>query len=138
RVRTTITNSGTFNVSTGGLELNGTTAQVIAASLFAGSVVENLTANNPAGVSITGALSVSGRLKVSQGVLNTGGALTLLASATKTALIDGSGSGSVSGNINMQRYLPSGFGYKYISSPFLSATVSELADDINLTASFPL
>ena len=37
----------------------------------------------------------------------------------------------------MQRYLPSGFGYKYLSSPFQAATVNELADDINLAASFP-
>ena len=32
----------------------------------------------------------------------------------------------------MQRYLPSGFGYKYFSSPFQSATVSEFSDDMTL------
>jgi hypothetical protein len=37
----------------------------------------------------------------------------------------------------MQRYLPSGFGYKYFSSPFQGANVSQFGDDINLGASFP-
>ena len=32
----------------------------------------------------------------------------------------------------MQRYLPSGYGYKYFSSPFQSATVSEFGDDMVL------
>jgi hypothetical protein len=37
----------------------------------------------------------------------------------------------------MQRYLPSGFGYKYFSSPFQSATVNEFGDDMDLTYWFP-
>ena len=45
--------------------------------------------------------------------------------------------GTVTGNVTMQRYLPSAFGYKYISSPFQAATVNELSDDIDLGASFP-
>ena len=133
-----ITSNGTMNFTSGGLELNGITTQVLAATLFSGSLLENLTANNLSGVNITGSLSVSGRLKVSQGVLNTGGTLLLVATATQTALIDGSGTGTISGNVTMQRYLPSAFGYKYISSPFQSATVSEIADEIDLAATFPM
>jgi len=37
----------------------------------------------------------------------------------------------------MQRYLPSGFGYKYVSSPFQAATVNEFSNDLDLAASFP-
>jgi hypothetical protein len=37
----------------------------------------------------------------------------------------------------MQRYLPSAFGYKYISSPFQAATVNEFDDELDLGASFP-
>jgi hypothetical protein len=37
----------------------------------------------------------------------------------------------------MQRYLSSAFGYKYVSSPFQSATVNEFADELDLAASFP-
>ena len=80
--------------------------------------------------------SVKGIL-LSNGTLNADGNITLLSTASKTAMIDGSGSGDVMGNIIMQRYLPSGFGYKYVSSPFQSAVVGEFSDDMDLTATFP-
>jgi len=73
---------------------------------------------------------------ISNGTLNAGGNITLLSTALQTALIDGSGTGQVLGNVNMQRYLPSGFGYKYFSSPFQGATVNEFGDDMDLLASF--
>ncbi|WP_343667968.1 hypothetical protein [Chitinophaga sp.] len=133
----TISNSGTFTATNGSIELNGSVAQTIPASTFATNTVNNLTSNNSAGITVSGTLNIAGILKVTTGTLTTGGFITLLSTATQTALIDGSGSGSVSGNVTMQRYLPSAFGYRYVSSPFQSATVSQLADDINLSASFP-
>ncbi|SFW25178.1 T9SS type A sorting domain-containing protein [Chitinophaga sancti] len=132
-----ITNTGTFTASNGSIEMNGSTAQVIAAGTFATNTILNLTANNTAGLTIGGTLNITGVLKATTGTLATAGFVTLLSSATQTALIDGSGAGSVTGNVIMQRYLPSGFGYKYISSPFLSATVAQMATAINLTATFP-
>ena len=72
------------------------------------------------------------------GILNSSGNLLLKSDAFGTAYIDGSGTGQVSGSVTMERYLPSGFGYRYISSPFQSATVSELSDEINLANWFPL
>ena len=71
------------------------------------------------------------------GDLASDGYLTLVSSAAQTALIDGSGTGDITGNVTMQRYLASGFGYKYFSSPFQAATVNEFGDDMDLTASFP-
>jgi hypothetical protein len=38
----------------------------------------------------------------------------------------------------MQRYLPSTFGYRYFSSPFVASAVSEFADDMDLASSFPM
>ena len=81
-------------------------------------------------------LSLKGILLCSNGTFNTNGNLTLLSTASQTALIDGAGSGSVTGNVSMQQYIASGFGYKYISSPFQAATVNELSDDLNLAATF--
>jgi hypothetical protein len=72
------------------------------------------------------------------GVLNSDGFLTLTSTNTGTACIDGSGSGQVNGNVIMERYLPSGYGYKYVSSPFNSSTVSEFADEIDMNSAFPL
>lgn len=71
------------------------------------------------------------------GTLNANGNLILLASASETALIDGSGTGQVNGNVTIQQYLSSGFGYKYLSSPFQAATVGEFSENIKLTDPFP-
>jgi hypothetical protein len=38
----------------------------------------------------------------------------------------------------MQRYLPSGFGYKYFSSPFQAAKVSQFSDDMSLGTTFSM
>jgi len=130
-----ISNSGTFTANNGTVELNGSTAQVIPSGAFAGNTIKNLTINN--NVTLNGTLQLSGILKVTTGQLTAGGYLTLLSTATQTALIDGSGAGDVIGNVTMQRYLASGFGYKYFSSPFQAATVNEFSDDLDLTASFP-
>ncbi len=132
-----ITNTGTFTASSGSIEMNGNTAQVIAAGTFAANTINNLTANNAAGLTIGGPLNIAGILKATTGTLATGGFVTLLSTAAQTALIDGSGAGNVTGNVTMQRYLPTAFGYKYVSAPFQSATVSQMADDINLAATFP-
>ncbi|MBK8883556.1 MAG: T9SS type A sorting domain-containing protein [Bacteroidales bacterium] len=127
----TISNSGTLTANDGTIELNGNTAQSVG-SVFAGNEVKNLTINNPAGVILTGQVGVSGILKAESGSLSSGGNLTLLSTNVQTALIDGSGSGSVTGNVTMQRYLPSSFGYKYLSSPFQAATTGEFGDEIVL------
>ena len=133
----TISNSGTLSAGNGTVHLNGNAAQLIPAATFSGNVVKNITINNNAGVALAGSLNLTGILKVTVGQFNTGGYLTLISTATQTALIDGSGAGEVLGNVTMQRYLPSGFGYKYFSSPFQAATVNEFSNDINLGAAFP-
>jgi hypothetical protein len=79
---------------------------------------------------------VSGVIQ-SNDTLNANGNLTLLSTAAQTALIDGSGSGEVTGNLTMQRYLATGFGYYYFSSPFIGDTVNDFSSAINLAASFP-
>lgn len=132
-----ISNSGTFTASNGTIEMNGSSSQSIPASAFASNTVKNLTINNSAGVSLGGALSVSEILKVTTGTFTTGGYITLLSSSSKTALVDGSGAGSISGNVSMQRYFASGFGYKYISTPFSATTVGSYSSFVGLTDTFP-
>lgn len=132
-----IQNSGTLNAMEGTIEMKGTVGQTIPANAFSTNTIQNLTINNPAHVALSGTLYISGVLKAQAGNFNTGGYLTLLSTANKSALIDGSGQGEVLGNVTMQRYLPLSFGYKYFGSPFQSATISEFADDIDLNASFP-
>lgn len=138
KISGTISNGGTFNVSAGTVEMNGTSAQQIPAAVFSGNTVKDLVVNNNAGVSLMGSLSVTGSVLVATGSLASNGNLILVSSAARTAYIDGSGAGQITGNVTMQRYLPSGYGYRYISSPFMAATVNGLSPEVNLGSSFPL
>jgi fibronectin-binding autotransporter adhesin len=129
--------TGIFTASSGTIELNGSTAQTIPANTFAGNTVMGLTINNSAGVTLGGALNISGIVSPASGVLNAGGYLTLLSSSSQTALVSGTGNGSISGNINIQRYISNTFGYKYMSSPVGGATVSQLSGYLSTTATIP-
>jgi hypothetical protein len=133
----TITNNGSFDATSGTIEMKGSSAQTIDADLFITNTIEGLIINNTAGVTLQGTLNVTGVVSAVTGNLTSDGYLTLVSSSVQTALIDGSGTGEITGNITMQRYLPSGFGYKYFSSPFQTATVNEFGDDMDLLASFP-
>lgn len=73
----------------------------------------------------------------SDGLLYPDKNLTLLATAAQTALVDGNGTGSIPDTLIVQGYLAKGLGYKYLGSPFQSATVNELASEIDLSATFP-
>jgi hypothetical protein len=132
-----ISNSGTFNATAGTIEMKGSAVQTIGAGVFATNTILHLTVNNSDGATLLGQLNVTGIVKAQAGNLTSNGNLTLISTATQTALIDGAGSGDVVGSVTMQRYLPTAFGYKYFSSPFQSATVSEFSDDIDVTATFP-
>ncbi len=138
RIYGTTSNSGILDVSGGTAEFSGAMAQNIGSGVFTGNTIGNLTVNNSAGVSLSGPLNVRGVVLIQNGTLSSDGHLTLLSDATQTALIDGSGTGQITGNVTMQRYLSSGFGYKYFSSPFAAATVGEFGDDMDLASSFPL
>lgn len=133
-----ITNNGTFDASNGTIELNGIAPQTIGSGIFTGNTIKNLIVNNNAGVTLLGTLNISGIVTVRSGTLASDGHLILLSDDTQTALIDGSGAGEITGNVTMQRYLPSGFGYKYFSSPFQAATVAEFSDDMNLGTTFSM
>ncbi|MDX9729216.1 MAG: hypothetical protein RBT50_08130, partial [Bacteroidales bacterium] len=138
RILGTASGPGLIDATAGTAEFSGTTPQAVPVSLFAGDRVMNLTVSNNAGVTLGGPLNVTGTVLVQNGSLASGGHLTLVSDATGTALIDGSGAGTVSGNVTMQRYLPSRFGYRYFSSPFTSSLVSEFGDDMDLASSWPM
>ncbi len=132
-----VTNNGTFTCTSGTVKMNGSGIQNINAGLFENNTIQDLIIDNPSGVSLEGPLFITGVLYPENGTLNTSGFLTLASDASATALISGTGDGSVLGNVTMQRYLPERFGYKYISSPFQSSPVNELGDDTDLTFWYP-
>jgi fibronectin-binding autotransporter adhesin len=121
-------NDGSFIVSDENeVILNGNTIREIGGSST--TTFNDLTINNTEGVYLTGQIISVKRILLSNGVLDAGGRLVILSTTTGTGLIDGSGTGVVSGNLTMQRYLPSMFGYKYFSSPLLASTVYEFTDE---------
>ena len=99
--------------------------------------INNLTINRTNTLTLNNQMMSVNGILLCNGPLATNGNLTLLSTAAQTALIDGSSTGSVTGNVTMQRYLPSAFGYKYVSSPFQSLTVNGFSSYVDLTATFP-
>jgi len=120
------TNNGTSALGDGTIIFAGSSAQAINGTNTFG----NLNINNGSGVSLNNPSGVAGVLTLTQGVLNSGGNLTLLSNTTATALVAGTGSGSISGNVTMQRYMPNKLGYHYYSSPFSAAPITEFTDEI--------
>jgi fibronectin-binding autotransporter adhesin len=103
----------------------------------ASPVINNLTINRDNTLMLNDQVLSAQGVVLCNGPLNTNDNLKLVSTASQTALIDGSGTGSITGNVTMQRYLETGFGYKYFSSPFQTLTVNDFAGYIDLSASFP-
>lgn len=121
----TLLNFGTLNAEDGTLAFRGTTPQSVPANSLSGNRIKSLIVDNPAGVTLEGELGITETLFPTQGTFETNDFLTLISDATQTALISGSGNGSVTGDVNIQRFLVPAFGYKYFSSPITGATVGD-------------
>ncbi len=125
-----VTSSGTLTASGGRMVFNGTAAQTIAANLFAGNLIKDLTINNAAGVTLNGALRLTGLLTASAGAFNANGYLTLASSAASTAQVGPVASGaSVVGQVTVERYLQGGNvnpyrTYRMLSSPVYDNTTT--------------
>ena len=127
-------NNGSFTHNDGTLVFAGTS------QTLGGTSPATFTNITVAATSVTTILTAGQQLKgilTSNNTLNSNGNLTLLSTASATASVSGSGTGEVMGNLTMQRFLDTSFGYKYFSSPFQSDTVGDFSSEINLGASFP-
>ncbi|MFT5913562.1 MAG: hypothetical protein ACJAWV_001164 [Flammeovirgaceae bacterium] len=127
-------NIGIGALTGGTLTFNGTSSQTVNNGAF---TVDNLIINNTAGVTLNTTVNVKGALTLTAGTLASGGNLTLKssgASAGNTATVDFSGSGSVSGNVNVERFLDGGTqaGYRYIATNVASQLISNVNDDVTL------
>jgi|GEM_PF-5366511 len=70
------------------------------------NVLQNLTVNRSGGLTLSNALRITGILTPTAGTITTGGNLTLAASGTGTySQIAGTGSGTISGNVVMEKFL---------------------------------
>jgi hypothetical protein len=122
-------NNGTFTQQLGTVNLNGTVAQTVGGS--ASTTFYNLTLNNTAGASITTAQNLRGTLTLTSGVFTTTGqTFTIISDATSTGRIGTITGGNITGNVTMQRYLPSGpTGWRMLACPLAGRTLSDWSDD---------
>jgi hypothetical protein len=121
--KTNIVNNGTIS-GAGTMTLNGVVAQNISGT----GTYSNTTLNNTLGCTATSAVTVGGTLTLTLGQLTSNGNLTI---DLNTGSIDGSGLGTISGNITTKKTVGSG-NYHYISSPLTGLTATEWNDDITI------
>jgi hypothetical protein len=128
---TVVLNAGTYN-ETATLTNKSITLQSVGNPTVQGLVL-NGTGKT---VTLTGGLNISEMFNLQAGDLASAGNLTLLATATKQAmLIQGTGT-NVTGNVNVQRYLrantgtggTTSLGYRFVSSPTSNATLTQLSE----------
>jgi hypothetical protein len=118
-IRTTTRN---FNVNNN-FSFVGTAAQVSGSDFPA--TVNSLTINNVAGVTLTSATSMTGKLTLTSGLLSTGGLLTLKSGDCCTsAVVSTVTGGSVTGNVIVERNIPAGFrAYRLLSPATTGGTI---------------
>jgi hypothetical protein len=133
-LRGNVVNDGSFINSNSTIVFSGNTQLISGTAPIS---FNNITVDPGSTTTITSPGQSLYGILLCNGIFNANGNITLLSTEYQTALIDGSGTGQVNGNVTLQRYLFSGFGYKYLSSPFQAATVSEFSDNMKLADPFP-
>jgi dienelactone hydrolase len=92
---------------------------------------------NGTGLFIEDDLYITEKLKITGGVINTNGNLTLVSTPTSTAYVAPiTGSPTINGNVNVQRSVPSGTVYRYLAFPVTGATVAGLQQHIPVNGDF--
>lgn len=141
QVAGSISNSGTFDVSNGSLEFNGTAAQQVAGNMFAANTVKNITVSNPNGLTVENTpgnlLNIRGDLSfgnINNSTLHTGDNVVLLSAAGGTARLaditnNGSNTGNaVSGKMVIQRYIPGRRAWRLLTAPITASSQVRISD----------
>lgn len=123
---TATTTGGKINSNNGKVEFNGTTAQTIPADFFVSNATKDLTISNAAGVTLGGALKVTGSISfgnVNNCTFNSNGYLTLGSNSNLTASVNdvtnnGFNSGnSISGVVTIERFIGSRRAFRFLTAP---------------------
>ena len=127
-----ISNSGTFTASTATLNLNGSSAQTINASL-ANKQLYNLIITNSSGVTLTDSIGILNTMSfgnVNSSTFSSNGYLVIKSSSSNTGIISDITNNSVNsgntitGNVSVERYIPANSlrGYRYIAPSVTTST----------------
>lgn len=136
-------NNGTFIPNTGTLQLLtcsgvGINPHIIGTSNGTQTSFRNLTLNDVSGATLTEDISLSGVLNITNGNFNANGNLvTLLSTSAGTGRIGALTTGTFSGNILQQRFIPGPTtGWTLMGTSVTGATIADWADDFP-TSGFP-
>ncbi|MFV8282228.1 T9SS type A sorting domain-containing protein [Christiangramia marina] len=132
-----ISGPGQIDVDSGTLAFKGSTLQLINNTIIQEGTILNLEIDNATQVNNNSNLDILGWLKITRGTFTTSDSVTLVSNNEQTALIDGSGTGTISGSIKMQRYLETASGYKYFGSPFSNSRIGDFGAYVSLGSDFP-
>ncbi len=113
-----LTNSGTLLASDATLIMTGNTAQAIDGSFE----VSTLTTNNTTTVTLNSPIAINTLLNLNSGTIDSGGNLTFLSSATETAMINQVTTGSILGDVIVERFIPARRAFRFMSSAVTSTT----------------
>lgn len=109
-----INGTGIINGNSGStLILNNSEAQTLSTT----NSLASCTINNAAGVTLSGTTSVTETLTLTSGILTTNDKLTIKSNASNTGIIGPVTSGSVSGNVTIEKYIPAKRAFRLLSSP---------------------
>ena len=127
-------NTGVFTARNGLLNLDGSSLQ----SINGNTDFFDVSLNNSEGAIIsTGNTNLIGTLTLTSGNFNANGRFTLISDISGTARIAEITGGSISGAINMQRYIIAGAtNWRFISSPINGVTLADFNDDFE-TSGYP-
>ncbi len=117
-----INNSGTLDLSSATLEMNGSAAQTIPSGSFVGKAIRNLIVNNSSGVDLGDSLKITGTLTPTDGTLTTNDKLVLKSTASGTARIAAGTGNYLSGAVTVERYISPKTARKY---SFVAATTNQ-------------
>lgn len=117
------TNSAKIEATTTGSVLNffSKDAQALNAATVYNATMYGIQVSGTGTTTLSGALSLTGVLTLTSGQFVTGNNLTFKSSATQTAIVTPV-TGSVSGSVIVERYIPARRAYRFLSSPVTSPT----------------
>lgn len=125
------TAGGKIDATSGKVEFNGSTQQIIPVSLFNLNIVKDLVITNPAGVLLNAAVRVTNSVgfgNVNNSVLNSNSFLTLVSTSSNTANVLDITNGGVNrgnqiiGNVTVERYAQGRRAFRFLTAPVNSTT----------------
>lgn len=122
------TASQIFEFRDGNVEMSGSSGE----SINGNFTFNDLIINNSGGVSInSGTSTMTGTLFLDNGALNTNGRLVLNSDEIGTARINEITSGSINGDVTVERYVDStGYAARFVGSSVIGTTLADWLDDI--------